>query len=266
MKIEESLNHDKVALLVLSFDGYDDLWQICINLFNKNWPDCSFDKYLMTNFKDFNDLSSENPFKALKIGEDKTWSKNLMTALDLLKDYDYIFLFMDDGFLINEVDNDLVLEIFQSFKEVNGKFLSYLNEPKPNKKYNKFFGEISKDSPYRVTATSAIWELKFLKSFLVEEEDAWMFEKKGARRSEEYTTGFFSVYDDHFKYIHGIIKGMWLPKSVKALNQLGFDLSKSEREIFPAFKILKMNIYSILRNIIFSLTPFKLRKYLIRLK
>ena len=25
MKIEKSLNHNKVALLVLSFDGYDDL-------------------------------------------------------------------------------------------------------------------------------------------------------------------------------------------------------------------------------------------------
>ena len=47
----------------------------------------------MTNFKDFNDFSSDNPFKALKIGEDKTWSKNLMTALDLLKDYDYIFIY-----------------------------------------------------------------------------------------------------------------------------------------------------------------------------
>ena len=93
MKIEKSLNHNKVALLVLSFDGYDDLWQICINLFNKNWPDCSFDKYLMTNFKDFNDFSSDNPFKALKIGEDKTWSKNLMTALDLLKDYIHLFIY-----------------------------------------------------------------------------------------------------------------------------------------------------------------------------
>ena len=95
------------------------IFKICINLFNKNWPDCSFDN-TMTNFKDFNDFSSDNPFKALKIGEDKTLYVT-MTALDAFKDYDYIFLFMDDGFLINEVDNDFVLEI-QSLEAMENFF------------------------------------------------------------------------------------------------------------------------------------------------
>tara|TARA_B110000003_G_C16652420_1_gene534778 strand:+ start:3116 stop:3916 length:801 start_codon:yes stop_codon:yes gene_type:complete len=259
-------NHNKIALLVLSFDGYDDLWDMCIKLFNKYWSDCTFDKYLMTNYKDFSDTSSANPFKPLKIGEDKSWSKNLMTALDLLDDYEYVFLFMDDGFLINNVDNNLVLKIFDSFKMADGKFLSYLNEPKPTSKYNRYFGEISKDSPYRVTATSAIWNIEFLRSFLLEEEDAWMFEKKGARRAEKFDSGFFSVHEDHFKYIHGIIKGLWLPESYRALNNLGFDLSETSRGIFSKNKILQMKLYTIIRNTIFFLTPFKFRKFLIRHK
>lgn len=259
-------NSSKVAVLVLSFDGYDDLWNICIDLFNKNWPDCVFDKYIMTNYKDFYDSSNQNPFRALKIGDDKTWSKNLMKALDLLSSYEYVFLFMDDGFLIKRVDNDLILEIFNSFKESNGKFLSYLNEPKPNIKYNEYFGKISKHSPYRVTATSAIWNIKFLRNFLVEDEDAWMFEKIGARRSEIFNSGFYAVYEDQFQYIHGIIKGLWLPKSYDDLKKLGYDMSKSPRDIFPKNKIIQMNLYSFIRNIIFFLTPFRLRKFLIRNK
>ena len=256
----------KTAILVLSFDGYDDLWEMCINLFNKNWPDCSFDKYLMTNYKDFIDNDERNPFKPLKIGKDKTWSKNLMTALDLLYEYEYVFLFMDDGFLIKKINNNKVLEAFNSFDDVGGKFLSYLNEPKPNKKFNNYFGEISSDSPYRVTATSSLWNIKFLRSFLVEEEDAWMFEKIGARRAEIYSSGFYSVYSHHFYYIHGIIKGLWLPESHKALTLMGFDLSSSNREIFSKNQIVKMKIYSFFRNIIFFVTPFKFRKFLVRHK
>lgn len=200
--MEIKIKSNKIAILVLSFDGYEDLWSIFIELFNKNWPDCNFDKYLMTNYKNFTDNDAINPFKPLKIGKDNSWSKNLMTALDLLHKYEYVFLFMEDGFLIKKVNNYKVLEAFDSFDKLGGKFLSYLNEPKPNKKFNKYFGEVTKDSPYRVTATSSLWNIKFLRNFLVEDEDAWMFEKIGARRSEVYDSGFYSVYSHHFYYFY----------------------------------------------------------------
>ena len=161
--METNIYNKKIALLVLSFDGYDDLWSIFIDLFNKNWPDCNFDKYLMTNHKDFIDNQAINPFRPLKVGDDKSWSANLMTALDLLDNYEYVFLFMEDGFLIKKVNNSEILKVFDLFHKANGKFISYLNEPKPNNKFNQYFGEVSKDSPYRVTATSALWNIKFLR-------------------------------------------------------------------------------------------------------
>ena len=254
----------KVALLVLSFDGYDDLWNMTIELFNKNWPDCEFDKYLMTNYKEYID-NNQRPFKTLKIGQDCSWSKNLIKALDKLYNYEYVFLFMDDGFLINKIDNKLILKIFHSFKNSNGKFLSYLNEPKSNKKYNEYFGEISRHSPYRVTATSALWKIEFLKNFLDEKEDAWMFEKLGSRRSEKYESGFYSVYKNHFHFIHGIIKGLWLPDAHKKLSAMGYNLSKKNRGTFSQIQIIKFKIYIFFRNLILLLTPLKLKKYWIRL-
>ena len=55
----------------------------------------------MTNLKIMT-CPAERTFKALKLEKIRLGKKS-MTALDLLKDYDYIFLFMDDSFLINEM-------------------------------------------------------------------------------------------------------------------------------------------------------------------
>ena len=83
-----------IALLVTSFDGYNDLWEPLDSNFGI-YVDKNIDCYLMTNFikPNLKNLSY------LDIGQDLTWSKNLQKAINKISNYDYIFLTLDDVFL-----------------------------------------------------------------------------------------------------------------------------------------------------------------------
>ena len=57
--------NDDVAILVVSYDGTEYLWDYLFQSFEKFWPDCPYKKYLMTNFKDY----SSREVNIIKIGE-----------------------------------------------------------------------------------------------------------------------------------------------------------------------------------------------------
>ena len=46
-----TVKNDKLAILVLSCDGYTDLWRPFFENFKKKWGDCPYDIYLLTNKK-----------------------------------------------------------------------------------------------------------------------------------------------------------------------------------------------------------------------
>ena len=47
----------KIAFVVLTCDKYSDLWPMYIHFFEKNWQDCPYDRYFVTNHDNFPNLS-----------------------------------------------------------------------------------------------------------------------------------------------------------------------------------------------------------------
>ena len=68
---------DKISILVSSCDKYADLWPLFSYFFNKNWPDCELNKYLISN----SNSSNIDGFEQLNIGADLGWSSNLIKSL-----------------------------------------------------------------------------------------------------------------------------------------------------------------------------------------
>tara|TARA_B100001750_G_scaffold246405_1_gene268620 strand:+ start:2917 stop:3681 length:765 start_codon:yes stop_codon:yes gene_type:complete len=252
------MRNDDTAILVVSYDGYADMWHLFFKTFFTYWPHCPYKVFLMTNKKSFH-FEGVN---VLGLGKDDGWSKNLLKSITLLNEYKNLILFIDDAFLCSKVNSKDIQDAIVEFDNIQGKFLTLVSEPKPTKKSNEIFGSIEHGEPYRVTATFALWNVDFLKEFLVPEENAWEFEKKGSRRSDKYEKGFFSVNEDKFNYIHGVFKGKWHPNAIKALNEKGFDF-KIDREVMSLKERLKFDSYRSLRSLIFALVPKKLKKYLI---
>ena len=113
---------DKVSLLILSCDKYKDLWPIFDYFFKKNWANCFLDKYFLSN----HEQSVPSGFRSINVGEDVSWSNNLILALDKIET-PYVFLLLDDVFINNKIDNDNLDEIFNDFCENKGNYLKFLS-------------------------------------------------------------------------------------------------------------------------------------------
>jgi len=251
---------DNIALLVISCDKYQDLWNKYFTLFKKYWPDCPFPIYLQTNFMDFD---CEINVNIIKVGIDNSWSDGLMKSLSHLEKFDYVLLMMEDMFLNHKVDNSQIVSIIAEFNIVKGNFITLINEPLSDKPLNHQFGIISPKAMYRSTATAALWKREVLIDVLNPIETAWQFEKKGSIRTDKYN-GFYSVHKSCFNFFHGVIKGKWTIEAATEFTKMGMEIDFSVREIYSSQNDLYQKIYKYCRKIILKLVPFSYRRLLLR--
>lgn len=251
---------ENIALLVLSCDKYSDLWENYFILFNKFWPDCPFPVYLQTNTQDF---ESERINNVIKVGEGHAWSEDLLNSLSGLHQYDYVLLMMEDMFLNRNVNNIRVFSVIKEFLNIDGNFITLINEPNYDKKHSENFGKISPGAMYRATATAALWKIDVLVDILRKNETAWDFEKKGSVRSDQYD-GFYSVVDDCFSFFHGVIKGQWTIEAVKEFDRIGLSIDLTSRNIFSSKTVLYRFFYVNIRKLVIKIVPFKYRRLMLR--
>lgn len=199
---------NKIAVMVISCDKYSDLWEPCIKMFNKFWPDCVYDKFLISNFKEY----SVAGFKSILIGQDKSWSNGLKIALkNIESEYEYVFTMVEDYFFIENIDSSYVARMFDSFIEKDGNFLSLFRLPSKLDPINEYFGELENNIPYRQSVGFTLWKLRTLYDILDENENAWEFEKNGVLRGFRYDK-FYGSYKN-YKVLNLVIKGKLVPKA-----------------------------------------------------
>lgn len=251
--------HKKTALIVLTCDNYSDLWPMFIHFFEKNWKDCPFDRYFITNNKDIPDSS----FSALKIGRDESWSDGLLKAIELLKkQYDYLIVTLEDSPIIEMVNQSKLNLIIDSFLKHNGNFLSLftqMNMGKPTRKFNDFFGIIDKGSLYRPTCVYSLWKVSVLEDLLDRKENAWEFERFGSIRSDKYDK-FFMTYNNFIKMSNTVIKGKWQRSEYNRIKKMGFEPNINARSLMTKFEELKFKIYSYVFKVIYGLIPWKSKR------
>lgn len=253
----------KIAYIVISCGKYSDLWKPFFLLQRKYWPEISGNLFLATD-SNYPSVNLPCDVNIVDYGADGTWSFNLRRVLNdsRLLDYENVFLLMEDGFFNQRVDHDNVIGLFRECIRYDYHFFTLLNEPKCHEQKCKNFGTISKHSAYRATATSALWKKRILLELLDDDESAWDFEKKGARRSEKYPN-FYSCYEDQISLEHMVVKGKFVRGALEKVEKLGVQFD-SNRETISLRLTLKGQVYSFIRSIIFKIIPLRLHKYLVK--
>lgn len=237
---------DVLAVLVVSCDKYSDLWKPFFECFRRFWPDCPFNIYLLSNKKAYN----EHGVRCILTGDDPSWSDSLIKGVSQVKE-DYIFMFLDDLFLAEPVDNKEVMEIFQWVMEFD---VSYVRmnpmKKKADKPFNDSVGIISKGALYRTSTVMAVWKKEVLLDLLKVGESAWDFELHGSVRSDKYDD-FYVVWKNNFEIINTVIRGKWLPSAAKKIKSVGIEIDLDSRRvmtlsqsIFYHLKVLRCRLFS----------------------
>ena len=117
---------NNVALIISTYDDSEDLWMPLEQTYLEYWKDIRFPIFLTTNQKVFN----SQLFNSLTIGNELSWSDNLIKSLDKITQ-EYVLLTFDDLFLTARVDNLFIEKLMQ--QAIQGKF-----------NYLQFYRSISK--------------------------------------------------------------------------------------------------------------------------
>ena len=191
-----------VSILVSSFDGLSDCWGPFCHGIAKYWPDCPYPAYLIANLKDLKD----ERVSAIKVGEDKGWSRNLSAALDQI-DSRYVLYFQEDYWMTERVNTSAISDYVSIMDQQGLHYLRLLSFPMPDRDFpgDDRLGIIATEAPYRTSLQIALWRKDVLKELIDPSETPWDFEIKGTERSRRYGGTFLSVRpsgDD--PYYHGI--------------------------------------------------------------
>lgn len=250
---------NKTAFVVLSCDRYSDLWPMYTHFFEKNWKDCPYDKFFVSNNIPINDCS----FNSILIGKDDSWSDGLLKALSIINEqYEYVFITLEDWPIIGKVDQNELNLMLNEFCRLDGNYLTFRCQPEPTHRCNSYFGIIEKGSLYRPTCVYSIWKISVLEDILVVEENAWEFEKFGSVRSDKYDK-FYVVYDNFFKICNTVVKGKWVKSEYKKIVSLGFFPDIKTRKLMPMKDEIFLKIYVFIFNSFSRLIPWKIQRRIV---
>jgi len=213
---------NKIAILVLSCDGYSDLWDDFFNLREKFWPDCPYRWYVVTETKEY----IRTGVDVIKCGKELNWAGRFRHAVKSV-DADYIGVFLEDYFIKSIVDNTRISEYLNLMQKDNVMFLNmgdvfkHIIGRKDVEYYKEHLIRIPKHLRYGIDTAAAFWNKEYLLERLGEDDySAWKFESDRCDEaaSEEGYKGLILCDDQcslNVSEIPVVIQGVFYPGAKK---------------------------------------------------
>ena len=227
-----------VAVMVVSFDGYADVWDTFAECINKYWKDRVYNTYLITN----NMLPNYEDIKVIKTGEEVSWSARMRTALQYIKE-EYIILLLEDYLVDKVVDNDAVKEAVEFAKEKGTDYLRIAPIPKL-RGASGYATIIDKMQLYGVNLQASIWKKEYLRKLLGNDNfSAWEFEARQKFGSDERIDGMCYASNRYvIHYLNGIIQGKWNIKTLEQLKNIGISVHTGNRNVMKKSELIREDI------------------------
>lgn len=224
-----------LTILVVSYDGYSDLWNDFFKCKQYNWPDCPFETVLANNIKAYEKYN----VKVINCGEYSQWSTRTRIALQKIKSK-YVLFMLEDFFISSKVKTENILQALslmekeellyyklQTFSKINTPFF----------KNDKNLNIIPYDLKYGISLLAAIWDRNFfIQKVGTDDYNPWKFE---ADRNAE--CGQNAIDGAKVKYVfdnrnilnicHMVVQGKFIPWSIKEMKRKGFEIDTSYRSI-----------------------------------
>jgi hypothetical protein len=242
-----------IPLLVLSFDGYEDIWRPFFSFFWQSWPDCPFAVHLATNVKSYDDAR----VTSVRVGADASWAIGLRRALTML-DAEYVLLVLDDFLFYEPVNTAEVVRLARVAIEERVACLRLAPNPPPSTvvEGHSDLGWILPDDPYRVTTQVAFWHVDTLLELLRPEYSAWDFEFHASVYGPVPARPMWACWRPAIVYRDCISRGKWMPWGIATCRKAGVVIDVAARQRLPRTGAFLLNhYYGQLRGLVFRHLP-----------
>ena len=213
------------SVLVMSCDGYSDLWEPFFKLFNKYW-DCPYTVYLGTENKNYT-----NALKSTGL-----WTKRLRENLEKI-DTKYVIFMLDDFFLRKQVDNKRIEAIIEQFKDD----IAVFNLEMGYDKTDSFcllegFKTRSKRANYLCSCQPSIWDREKLLGYLQKDMTPWQWETQMLQTEWKHYINYGELIFDIGYYLHrkpwGIVQGKWARECVDLFKKENIEVDYEKRGFY----------------------------------
>lgn len=255
------MNTTDMTVAFIGFDGYSDMWDDCIRLYKKFWPDCPYRTIFVNNEKDV----KWDGVEVFHAGKDAEWSKKVQLAIHE-SNTSYICLLLEDFLVGKTIDTDQVNKTVAFIVKEGIKYFKLVNMSRavrntdPLYRGIKFLHTIPESDEYGVSLQAAIWDKEYLTELVgTENYNAWIFEfdrvKEATDKPDTAKDG--CVFDDRniLKLKHGVVQSKYIPGTVRYFKRINEPLN-IEREVLSYFKYYKIQATSFFKYLL----PKSLRK------
>ena len=210
------------AILVVSFDAYQDLWPVFFQAFFKYWPDCPYRVYLGANTATYADPR----VTPVLIGADRDYSSNLLAMLAQVPNA-WVITWIEDRPPCAPVDTPRLVQAIQLAQQRQAAYLKLIPlYPLALVPAQAVIGEIPRGWRYRVSLTVALWQQAALRQLLQPGETAWDIERRGSGRSVDlpsdfYTLPFVTRHAPPLRDQHLVLKGQVMRAALPWLRREG---------------------------------------------
>lgn len=202
-------------MLILSCDGFSDLWSGHIKQLQKHWPDHGMRTAIVT---DKETTLSFPGIEILPVCNAPEWTDRLKAALRTVTT-EYVFITLDDYYLIQNVDNKRISALLAAMDLNKIDYLRLFSQPEratmaPIPGCKKLFS-VDTQYVYSVNLYSGIWKKDFMFSTVRESKTIWQYEVSLARSAREYFARCAMSKQADFKILDVVRKGKLLHRATR---------------------------------------------------
>lgn len=213
-----------MSILVSTCQAFSDIWGVQAGQLDKYWGDRPWPTYFLTDTnKDKVRLDNVSFIEAgPKTGMDVI--KRLDYFLSQI-DSPYVFITLDDYFLIRPVKTREIIQLVERMKEEDLSYVRLYLHPKYKRKDKikgqKGFYRLDYSRDYMVNLYPGIWKTDFLRHAIKtsKAENIWYFEASLTKIAKEANAECLVSLHKEYEFIDGVRKGKFLHKSYRYLKK-----------------------------------------------
>lgn len=218
-----AVSANSIAFVIVSCDRYADLWDPFFYFFKRNWPDCPYKVYLITNNMDF----KIDDVEIIKVGEDRSYSDNLSVALSYIRE-PWAILWLEDVFISEKVDTTRIEKMIKEAQSIPVGYLKISSDLPLSytRGSSNGIGPLPKGVRYRSAVGLSLYQVETLRKLLIPNASAWDLDTSNI--SDGLSEPFYALTDisarnPPVKFVNAVIKGQWNWPAIPLLKKEGFD-------------------------------------------
>lgn len=250
-----------LTVLIHSCGAYSDLWSGQIEMLNRHWNDRPRTIILTdTNPNDY----SFNGVEIICAGEKKEITDRLEAVLPEIKS-EYVFVTLDDYYLLNDVDNDRI-EFLLDFMDKNDyDYIRLFKDPAGGKQIESGLRECfikNKKNSYYVNLYQGIWRKSFIEKTLKPGLNAWQYEVSLTPAAIKENAKCAMTKGKEYQILDVIRKGKLLHKAHRYFKK--DPVYTGNRPLLPMKEELKIKFRSFAKKVLPRKLMQKIKKQMIK--